>query len=300
MQRLREAIQQVAATDAAVLILGETGTGKELAAEAIHYGGPRAERPFVKVSCAALPEGLLESELFGHERGAFTGARERRKGRFELAHGGTLFLDEVGDMSPPTQAKLLRALQEQEFERVGGTETLRVNVRLIAATNRDLGGLVAEGAFREDLYYRLNVVPIPVPPLRERAEDIPALMAHFLRAFAERWGKPVPEVTGDALALLCRYAWPGNVRELQHVAESMVVFSKGGPVTAAELPAAVRGDERRGDASDRVPGATLRDLERQAIARTLVATGGNKRKAAEILGIGLKTLYRKIQEFGLQ
>jgi DNA-binding NtrC family response regulator len=300
MQRLQEAIQQVAATDAAVLILGETGTGKELVGQAIHYGGPRADHAFVKVSCAALPEGLLESELFGHEPGAFTGARERRKGRFELAHAGTLFLDEVGDMSPPTQAKLLRALQEQEFERVGGTETLRVNVRLIAATNRDLGGLVAEGAFREDLYYRLNVVPIPVPPLRERAEDIPALMAHFLRAFAERWGKPVPEVTGDALALLCRHAWPGNVRELQHVAESMVVFSKGGPVSAADLPAAVRGEERRADASDRVPGATLRDLERQAIARTLVATGGNKRKAAEILGIGLKTLYRKIQEFGLQ
>ncbi|MEK7715792.1 MAG: helix-turn-helix domain-containing protein, partial [candidate division NC10 bacterium] len=178
--------------------------------------------------------------------------------------------------------------------------TLTVNVRLIAATNRDLEGLVAEGAFREDLYYRLNVVPIPVPPLRERADDIPALMAHFLRAFAERWGKPVPEVTGDALALLCRYAWPGNVRELQHVAESMVVFSKGGPVTAVDLPTAVRGEERRADASDRAPSATLRDLERQAIARTLVATGGNKRKAAEILGIGLKTLYRKIQEFGLQ
>ncbi len=300
MQRLREAIQQVAATDAAVLILGETGTGKELVAQAIHYGGHRADRAFVKVSCAALPEGLLESELFGHERGAFTGARERKKGRFELAHGGTLFLDEVGDMSPPTQAKLLRVLQEQEFERVGGTETLRVDVRLIAATNRDLEGLVGEGAFREDLYYRLNVVPVPVPSLRERAEDIPALMAHFLRAFAERWGKPVPEVSGDALALLCRYSWPGNVRELQHVVESMLVFSKGGPITAADLPAAVRGEARGADSGDRVAGATLRELERQAIARTLVATGGNKRKASEILGIGLKTLYRKIQEFGLQ
>ena len=300
MQRLREAIQQVAATDAAVLILGETGSGKELVAQAIHYGGHRADRAFVKVSCAALPEGLLESELFGHERGAFTGARERKKGRFELAHGGTLFLDEVGDMSPPTQAKLLRVLQEREFERVGGTETLRVDVRLVAATNRDLEGLVGEGAFREDLYYRLNVVPVPVPSLRERAEDIPALMAHFLRAFAERWGKPVPEVTGDALALLCRHAWPGNVRELQHVVESMLVFSKGGPITAANLPAAVRGEDRGADSGERAPGATLRDLERQAIARTLVATSGNKRKASEILGIGLKTLYRKIQEFGLQ
>ncbi|MBI2528335.1 MAG: sigma-54-dependent Fis family transcriptional regulator [Candidatus Rokubacteria bacterium] len=299
MQRLREAIQQVAATDAAVLVLGETGTGKELVAHAIHYGGRRADRPFVKVSCAALPEGLLESELFGHERGAFTGAQDRRKGRFELAHGGTLFLDEVGDMSPPTQAKLLRVLQEQEFERVGGGETLRVDVRVIAATNRDLEGLVAEGAFRDDLFYRLNVVPLPVPPLRDRAEDIPVLLAHFLRVFAERWGKSVPEVTSDALALLCRYAWPGNVRELQHVTESMLVFSKGGPITAPDLPAAVRGDERTAEAGERAPSATLRELERQAIARTLLATGGNRRKTAEILGIGLKTLYRKIQEFAL-
>ncbi|MBI4594470.1 MAG: sigma-54-dependent Fis family transcriptional regulator, partial [Candidatus Rokubacteria bacterium] len=231
---------------------------------------------------------------------AFTGAHDRRRGRFELAHGGTLFLDEVGDMSPMTQAKLLRVLQEQEFERVGGSETLRVNVRLITATNRDLEGLVAEGTFREDLYYRLNVVPITVPPLRERAEDIPALAAHFLRVFAERWDKPVSEVTGEALALLGRYPWPGNVREFQHVIESMLVFSKGAAIAVADLPAAVRGEERGAGASDRTEGATLRDLERQAIARTLVATGGHKRKAAEILGIGLKTLYRKIQEFGLQ
>ncbi|HEX9818768.1 MAG TPA: sigma-54 dependent transcriptional regulator [Methylomirabilota bacterium] len=300
MQRLREIVQQVAATDAAALILGETGTGKELVAHGIHYGSARADRPFVKVSCAALPEGLLESELFGHERGAFTGARERRKGRFELAHGGTLFLDEVGDMSPPTQAKLLRVLQEQEFERVGGSQTVRIDVRLIAATNRDLEDLVAEGTFREDLYYRLNVVSIHVPSLRERAEDIPALTAHFLRMSADRWGKPVPEVTVDALALLCRYSWPGNVRELQHVAESMLVFSKGGPITAADLPPAVRGGERSVEPGARGSSASLRELERQAIARTLVATGGNKRKASEILGIGLKTLYRKIQEFGLQ
>jgi two-component system response regulator HydG len=293
-------IQQVAATDAAVLILGESGTGKELVAQAIHYGGRRAERPLVKVSCAALPEGLLESELFGHERGAFTGARDRRKGRFELAHGGTLFLDEVGDLSPQTQAKLLRVLQEQEFERVGGTETIRVDVRLITATNRDLEGLVGEGSFREDLYYRLNVVPIRVPPLRERVEDIPILAAHFLRAFAERGGKPAPEVTAEALALLCRHSWPGNVRELQHVVESMLVFSKGDPIASRDLPPAIRGEAQVSDPGDRASKATLRDLERQAIVRTLVATGGNKRKAAEILGIGLKTLYRKIQEFGLQ
>ncbi len=300
MQRLREMIQQVAATDAAVLILGESGTGKELVAQAIHYGGRRADRTLVKVSCAALPEGLLESELFGHERGAFTGARDRRKGRFELAHGGTLFLDEVGDLSPQTQAKLLRVLQEQEFERVGGTETIRVDVRLITATNRDLEGLVGEGSFREDLYYRLNVVPIRVPPLRERVEDIPILVAHFLRAFAERGGKPAPEVTGEALALLCRHSWPGNVRELQHVVESMLVFSTGDPIASRDLPPAIRGEARGSDPGDRASKATLRDLERQAIVRTLVATGGNKRKAAEILGIGLKTLYRKIQEFGLQ
>jgi two-component system response regulator PilR (NtrC family) len=242
MQRLREAIQQVAATDAAVLILGESGTGKELAAHAIHHGGRRAERPFIKVSCAALPEGLLESELLGHERGAFTGARDRRKGRFELAHRGTLFLDEVGDLNPQTQAKLLRVLQEQEFERVGGTETIRVDVRLITATNRDLEGLVAEGTFREDLYYRLNVVPLRMPPLRERGEDIPILAAHFLRSFAERWVKPVPEVTPEALVLLCRYAWPGNVRELQHVVESMLVFSRGAPIA---VPTFLRHSGRR-------------------------------------------------------
>jgi len=300
MQRLRESIQQVAATDAAVLILGESGTGKELVAHAIHDGSRRADRPLVKVSCAALPEGLLESELFGHERGAFTGARDRRKGRFELAHGGTLFLDEVGDMSSETQAKLLRVLQEQEFERVGGTETIRVDVRLITATNRELEDLVAEGTFREDLYYRLNVVRIRVPPLRERLEDVPILLAHFLRTFAERWGKAVPEVTPEALSLLCRYAWPGNVRELQHVVESLLVFAKGDPVAAGDLPPAVRGDVRASESGDRPPRATLRDLERQAIAGTLVATAGNKRKAAEILGIGLKTLYRKIHEFGLQ
>jgi two-component system response regulator HydG len=300
MQRLRESIQQVAATDAAVLILGESGTGKELVAHAIHDGSRRADRPLVKVSCAALPEGLLESELFGHERGAFTGARDRRKGRFELAHGGTLFLDEVGDMSSETQAKLLRVLQEQEFERVGGTETIRVDVRLITATNRELEDLVAEGTFREDLYYRLNVVRIRVPPLCERLEDVPILLAHFLRTFAERWGKAVPEVTPEALSLLCRYAWPGNVRELQHVVESLLVFAKGDPVAAGDLPPAVRGDVRASESGDRPPRATLRDLERQAIAGTLVATAGNKRKAAEILGIGLKTLYRKIHEFGLQ
>ncbi|MBI4013815.1 MAG: sigma-54-dependent Fis family transcriptional regulator, partial [Candidatus Rokubacteria bacterium] len=198
------------------------------------------------------------------------------------------------------QAKLLRVLQEQEFERVGGTETVRVDVRLITATNRELEDLVAEGTFREDLYYRLNVVRIRVPPLRERLEDVPILLAHFLRTFAGRWGKAVPEVTPEALSLLCRYAWPGNVRELQHVVESLLVFAKGDPIAAGDLPPAVRGDARAPESGDRAPRATLRDLERQAIAGTLVATAGNKRKAAEILGIGLKTLYRKIHEFGLQ
>jgi DNA-binding NtrC family response regulator len=300
MQRLRDMIEQVAATDATVLILGESGTGKELVAHAIHYGGPRADGPLVKVSCAALPEGLLESELFGHERGAFTGARERRKGRFELAHGGTLFLDEIGDLNPQTQAKLLRVLQEQQFERVGGTETLQVDVRLIAATNRDLEGLVAEGTFREDLYYRLNVVVIDVPPLRERIEDIPVLVAHFLRLFAERWGKPVPEITPECLALLCSQPWRGNVRQLQHLVESMVVFTKGDPIDAANLTPAIRVNGRMPESGESSVAVTLQDLERQAIVRTLVATGGNKRKAAEILGIGLKTLYRKVEEFGLQ
>ena len=299
MEWLRDTIRQVAATDAAVLILGESGTGKELVAEAIHGGGARAERPLVKVSCAALPEGLLESELFGHERGAFTGARDRRKGRFELASGGTLFLDEVGDLDPQTQAKLLRVLQEQEFERVGGTETIRVDVRLISATNRDLEDLVAEGSFREDLYYRLNVVPIRVPPLRERVEDVPLLVAHFLRVFAERWRKPIPEVMPEALALLCRHSWPGNVRELQHLVESLLALSRGDPIGGSDLPPALRGADRASGSADRAAHASLRDLERQAITRTLVATGGNRRKAAEILGIGLKTLYRKIHEFGL-
>ena len=201
MVRLRQQLANLATTRANVLVLGETGSGKEVVARCLHETGG-AKGPFVALNCGAIASELIESELFGHERGAFTGARERKKGRFELAHGGTLFLDEVGDMSGVTQAKLLRVLQEQEFERVGGTETLRVDVRFIAATNRDLEGLVDEGTFREDLYYRLKVVPVPVPSLRERAEDIPALTAHFLRAFAERWGKPVPEVTDDALAVV--------------------------------------------------------------------------------------------------
>ena len=300
MQEIFQVVEQVAPTRATVLILGESGTGKELIANAIHHGSDRAKGPLVKVNCAALTETLLESELFGHEKGSFTGAAQRRKGRFEIADGGTLFLDEIGEIPPPTQVKLLRVLQEQAFERVGGNETLRVDVRIITATNADLEKAVEEGRVREDLYYRLKVVTLRMPPLRERREDIPALVSHFVRKFALQNGKPEPSVDPSALAALASYAWPGNVRQLENVIESAVVMARGNVLTpdlvavdAPRLPVDDPGSLRF------VPGTTLADAERSLILATLQAEGGNKTRAAKTLGIGVRTLYRKLKEYGL-
>ena len=289
---------QVAATDATVLILGESGTGKELIARAIHEGSARRGGPFVKVDCAALPEGLLESELFGHEKGAFTDAAAEKPGRFELAHGGTLFLDEVGELPQSLQAKLLRVLQERAFERVGGTRTISVDVRILAATNRDLAKALKGGQFREDLYYRLNVVPILVPPLRRRPEDILPLAAHFLQRFGARYGKVVPGLSPEAAALLRRYSWPGNVRELEHAIERAVILWERGVIGPEELAV-----DLMAVASDGLPDQelmTLEELEREYIRRVLRRVRGHKSRAARILGINRKTLLEKRKRYGLE
>jgi two-component system response regulator HydG len=299
-----DVLDRVAPVNSTVLVLGESGTGKELIADALHAMSPRAACPLVKVACAALAEGVLEAELFGNERGAYTGAHAQRKGRFELAHGGTLFLDEIGELSPPLQVKLLRVLQEGEFERVGGTETLKVDVRLIAATNRRLRREVENGRFREDLYWRLNVIAVQVPPLRERVEDILLLAEHFLQKSlrATRRARPhglAPEVYPALLA----YPWPGNVRELENAIERAVVLSRGDLVTLEDLPEGVRGAGGEPAAPRRSAirfevGQTLETLEREAIRRTLEAVEGNREAAASILGISLATLYRRLREMG--
>ena len=286
--------RSVAPTDATVLITGETGTGKELMARAIHHWSPRAEQAFVAVNCAALAETLLESELFGHEKGAFTGAAAQRRGRFELAHGGTLLLDEVGEMTPALQAKLLRVLQEGTFERVGGTKTVTVDVRVIAATNRDMQRLVAERAFREDLYYRLSVFPIVLPPLRERPADILPLAAHILQQASRRFGKQIIGFAEEALALLQDYAWPGNIRELQNVIERAAILCREDRIAPAHLHLSAS----PGVLSSVAP-KTLRELEREAILAALAAHKGNRRKAADQLGIGLRTLYTRLREYGI-
>ena len=296
-------VARAAPTNATVLILGESGTGKELVAEAIHRASPRSGGPFVKVNCAALPEGLLESELFGHAKGSFTGAIADRAGRFEAAHGGTLFLDEVGEIAPHTQVKLLRALQTREIERVGETKTRPVDVRLVAATNADLESLVRKGTFREDFYFRLKVITLRMPALRDRRGDIPALVDHFLHMYAEHHGLPVPQVTPEAMALLKSHDWPGNVRELENTVEAAVVLGGGGPITPDVLPEEIGGVHRIDDLPDadviRIPAGTpLPDVERTIILDTLRRTGGNKTAAARILGIGLRTLYRKLDSYG--
>jgi Nif-specific regulatory protein len=312
MQEVFEAVARVSPSHATVLLRGESGTGKELIARAIHIQGPRAGGPFIKLNCAALPETLLESELFGHERGAFTGAVQARKGRFELADGGTLFLDEIGDMPLGTQAKLLRVIQEKRFERLGGTRTLTVDVRIIAATNRHLERAVAEGTFREDLYYRLNVLPIVLPPLRERREDIPALVEHFLGRFNAENGKQV-RITGRTLQALLEYPWPGNVRELENVIERLVVLAQRNLVLPEDLPqvitaaAGVAGPGGRGPGERRAPrdaggemGATrLRDLEREAILAALDRAGGVQARAAEYLGITPRQIRYRLRKFGI-
>ena len=299
MKKAFEVVEQVAPTRASVLITGESGVGKELVADAIHSLSPRRSEKFVKVHCAALTETLLESELFGHERGAFTGAVARRRGRFELADGGTIFLDEIGEISQNIQIKLLRILQERAFERVGGEETITADVRVVTATNRDLQEAIEHGTFREDLYYRLNVVHVHVPPLRERQADILLLAAGFLKEFAEENGKQLDAFEPSARSALRRYAWPGNVRELQNSIESAVVMARGSTIELRDLPPAVR--SARDAPAVRIPlGSTLDHGEREMIRATLNHQHGNKSRTAETLGISRKTLHRKMREYQLE
>jgi DNA-binding NtrC family response regulator len=298
MQAVLELVAQVGPSKASVLVTGESGTGKELIAEAIHAASPRAKAPFVRLHCAALSESLLESELFGHERGAFTGAFSRREGRFKQADGGTLFLDEIGEIPAAVQVKILRFLQERTFERVGGNETLRVDVRIIAATNRNLGAEIKKGAFREDLFYRLNVVAIELPALRDRRGDIPALASFFLRRYAAENGKTIETFAGDALEGLVEYRWPGNVRELENVVERAVVLCDGHRIEKKHLPPTVvpTGD---GEGPPPIPGSTIADLERYAILKTLEACGGSTSKAATVLGVSPRKIQYKLHEYTL-
>ena len=297
MQTVLELVAQVGPSKASVLITGESGTGKELIAEAIHLASPRAKAPFVRLHCAALSESLLESELFGHERGAFTGAVGRREGRFRQADGGTLFLDEIAEVSSAVQVKLLRFLQEKTFERVGGNETLKVDVRIIAATNRDLGAEIKRGTFREDLFYRLNVVTVELPPLRDRRGDIPALASFFLRHYAAENGRTLETFADDALATLLEYRWPGNVRELENVVERAVVLCDGPQIERKHLPPSVVPSAERGGAPP-IPGSTIADLERYAILKTLEACGGSTSKAATVLGVSPRKIQYKLHEYG--
>ena len=325
MQEVYRMTRRVAPTSATVLLTGETGTGKELIARAIHELSPRASGPFIRVNCGALSESLLESELFGHVKGAFTSANENRTGRFEAAHGGTIFLDEINSVSYTLQVKLLRVLQEQEFERVGDTRTIRVDCRVVAATNRDLMDEIDAGKFREDLYYRLNVLPIDLPPLRERADDIPGLVAYFVQKYAEVNRRPLPSVPKETLFALQRYAWPGNVRELQNYIERSIVLSLNGVLSLDLLPAHVRGlaPVRLAKHAPRNPETLCRELvsvgmqqageeaadmyervvslvERELIQQVLKSCQGVQTKAATRLGINRNTLHKKISDFGLE
>ena len=299
MKSILEIVQQVAPTRASILITGESGVGKEVIADAIHYTSPRREKPLIKVHCAALTETLLESELFGHEKGAFTGAIDRRRGRFELAHLGTLFLDEIGEINPNIQIKILRVLEEKAFERVGGEDTIEVDTRIIAATNKNLQVEIKEGRFREDLYYRLNVVNITIPPLRERKEDIPLLVSAFIRDLAEENEKQIEGIDRKASMILYNYSWPGNIRELRNCIESAVVMCRSPIIGPDDLPphSLDKSDENFLKLS---AGMSLPEAEKQLIAFTLNQNRGNKSKSAEVLGIGRKTLHRKIQEYGLE
>jgi two-component system response regulator HydG len=297
MQEVFDTLRQVSPSDATVLILGESGTGKELVARAIHANSSRRGKHFVPLNCAALSETILESELFGHDKGAFTGAVQTRKGRFEFADGGTLFLDEIGDLPLPIQVKLLRVIEYGEVFRVGSNEALRVDVRLLAATNKDLPSLIREGKFREDLYYRLKVVTIDLPPLRERPEDLPLLVQTFLSEFAQQYRKKPPEITPAALELLYGYDWPGNVRELRNCLESMVVLDKDGRIDGEDVPRYVRNSDDSAPLPG-VSGVNLEDKEKDAIRKALAMAEGNREKAARMLGIGERTLYRKLKRYG--
>lgn len=299
MMKIANLVEQVAPSKTSVLILGENGVGKEVVANMIHDLSNRKNNPFIKVHCAALSENLLESELFGHEKGAFTGAIKEKKGRFELADSGTIFLDEIGEISPNIQVKLLRVIQEKAFERVGGEKTVNVDVRIIAATNRNLKKEVEEGRFREDLYYRLNVVQITVPPLRERKEDILLMISSFIRDFSKENGKEIEEITKKAQTALYNYDWPGNVRELRNVLEAAVVLSKDGVIDINDLPPYFKNDDEHGNfLKIKIP-ATMAEIEKEAIISTLAMANGNKSKTAEMLEMNRKTLYAKLNEFGI-
>ncbi len=296
MVRLMEKVAQVADATASVLITGESGVGKELVADALHDQSTRSDGPFIKVSCATFADTLLEDELFGHEKGAFTGATSARKGRFELAHKGTLFLDEIGELNSQTQVKLLRVLQERQFERLGGEKTITVDVRLIAATNRDLKKEVENGNFREDLFYRLNVIHLDVPPLKERKDDIPLLLSHFLELYNERNNRKVEGFSQQARSALLNYDWPGNIRELGNVVESMVVMASNEILDVGDLPQHLQNFE----SDDKITldiGTTMKDAERSLILNTLASNNGNISKTAEILEISRKTLHRKLKEY---
>lgn len=306
LKTVLEQVKQAAATRATVLLTGETGTGKELLAQMIHQNSPRARGPFVAVHCAALPASLLESELFGHEKGAFTGANERRIGRFEAADGGTLFLDEMGELDAPTQVKLLRFLETRTFERLGSNKPIQVDVRLVCATHRDLAELVAKGAFREDLFYRLHVVPIRLPPLRERTEDIPLLLDHYLRFFAKENNLTPPRLAPGAIAVLQRYSWPGNVRELRNFCENAVVLKRGGEISEYDLdPKFTTAGLQAGSpsSSPATPAApapnplSKEENEKRLLRSALVEARGNRTKAAQLMGISRRTLHRKLTEW---
>ncbi len=303
MRQVLETVAMVAPTEASVLILGESGTGKELIANALHQGSSRSERRFIKINCAALPETLLESELFGHERGAFTGAVGRKPGRFELADGGTIFLDEIGEMTFSTQAKLLRVLQEREFEPLGSTRSVRVDIRVISASNRDLKDEVKKGNFREDLFYRLNVVPINLPPLRERKEDIPLLVDHFLHIYNEKNNRHLKGFHPRALDAMMRYSWPGNIRELENVVERAVILTMDEYVSFSELPESISGESASAipttSRAGIVPGMTIRELEKELILVTLEHNDGNRTRSAGFLGITRRTLQNKLKEYGI-
>ncbi len=304
MREVYKAIGRVADQNVPVLITGESGTGKELIARAIYQHGPRAKALFLALNCAAIPEQLLESEMFGHEKGAFTGANRRRIGKFEQCNGGTLFLDEIGDMPLHLQAKILRVVQEQTFERLGGNETIRTDVRLIAATHRDLKAWSAEGKFRPDLYYRLAVFTIHLPSLRERSDDLPMLVQLYLRRFSRELGREIREVAPETLERLRGYSWPGNIRELQSVLKQALLQAHGEVLLPEFLPADLPVESRGGKVCETMPrfrpGMTLAEVEREAIQQCLLQTGGNRQRAAELLRISTRTLLRKIREFGLE